>query len=94
MDRHKGELWVGPRLGVPESQHKYGVDRCEDIGKLPDLLKTIKKNKKNFVVMPGVDAQVESFCRDNLRKILSWPVYSEMRLCKMPVKSRFSKACG
>ena len=24
----KGELWVGPRLGVPQSRARYGVDEC------------------------------------------------------------------
>lgn len=27
-DRNKGELWVGPRLGVPESASKFGVHKC------------------------------------------------------------------
>ena len=26
-DRIKGELWVGPRLGVPQSQARFGVRR-------------------------------------------------------------------
>ena len=83
MDRHKGELWVGPRLGVPESQQKFGVDRCEDLGKLPELLKTIKKNKKNFVVMPGVDAQVEKLLPRQPKKDIELAQFiSEMRLCK------------
>jgi Xaa-Pro aminopeptidase len=33
-DRIKGELWVGPRLGVPESLVRYGVHECKG---LPDL---------------------------------------------------------
>ena len=27
-DRVKGELWVGPRLGVEQSQARFGVDEC------------------------------------------------------------------
>jgi Xaa-Pro aminopeptidase len=38
-DRNKGELWVGPRLGVPESQHRYGVDRCLPLGELKTFVK-------------------------------------------------------
>ena len=33
-DRIKGELWVGPRLGVAESQARYGAHECKG---LPDL---------------------------------------------------------
>src|SRR5690606_4194818 len=33
-DRKKGELWVGPRLGVPESQARLAVDEARA---LPDL---------------------------------------------------------
>ncbi|AKT44058.1 aminopeptidase P family protein [Chondromyces crocatus] len=33
-DRVKGELWVGPRLGVEESRVRFGVDECRG---LPDL---------------------------------------------------------
>ena len=32
-DRVKGELWVGPRLGVPESQARYRVDRRAGAGR-------------------------------------------------------------
>ena len=27
-DRHKGELWVGPRLGIEQSKYRYQVDEC------------------------------------------------------------------
>jgi Xaa-Pro aminopeptidase len=37
-DRVKGELWVGPRLGVPESQHRFGVDECRPIKDLETSL--------------------------------------------------------
>ena len=33
-DRVKGELWVGPRLGVPESRARFAVDECRG---LPEL---------------------------------------------------------
>jgi Xaa-Pro aminopeptidase len=37
-DRNKGELWVGPRLGVPQSRARYAVDECRG---LPELLPTL-----------------------------------------------------
>ncbi|MBZ4418242.1 aminopeptidase P family protein [Myxococcus sp. RHSTA-1-4] len=37
-DRVKGELWVGPRLGVPESKARYGVDEARGLDTLKDYL--------------------------------------------------------
>lgn len=36
-DRNKGELWEGPRFGVPESQTRYGI-RCESLTQLKSTL--------------------------------------------------------
>jgi len=36
-DRNKGELWEGPRLGVPESAHRYAID-CRSLVELQDSL--------------------------------------------------------
>jgi Xaa-Pro aminopeptidase len=33
-DRHKGELWVGPRLGVEASCQRYGVDEARPLAEL------------------------------------------------------------
>jgi Xaa-Pro aminopeptidase len=37
-DRMKGELWVGARLGVPESQERYQVDECRALPELKDFI--------------------------------------------------------
>ncbi|HLL02180.1 MAG TPA: aminopeptidase P family protein [Myxococcaceae bacterium] len=37
-DRVKGELWVGPRLGVKESQVRFGVDEARGLPELQSLL--------------------------------------------------------
>jgi Xaa-Pro aminopeptidase len=37
-DRMKGELWVGPRLGVPESLARFGVDEVRPLGELKSTL--------------------------------------------------------
>ncbi len=37
-DRVKGELWVGPRLGVKESQARYAVDEARGLPELKDFL--------------------------------------------------------
>ncbi|MCC6337596.1 MAG: aminopeptidase P family protein [Myxococcales bacterium] len=40
-DRKKGELWVGPRLGVDQSRARYGVDFAHG---LPDLKAFLEKH--------------------------------------------------
>ncbi len=37
-DRNKGELWVGPRLGVPESRVRYAVHEALGLPELADFL--------------------------------------------------------
>src|SRR5262249_24966696 len=37
-DRNKGELWVGPRLGVAQSQVRYGVDEARGLPGLREAL--------------------------------------------------------
>ena len=37
-DRIKGELWVGPRLGVPQSQARFDVHEARPLSELPGAL--------------------------------------------------------
>jgi len=37
-DRKKGELWTGPRLGVPESRDRYRVDEARPLAEFADAL--------------------------------------------------------
>lgn len=94
-DRHKGELWVGPRLGVPESQHKYGVDRCEPLASLPALLLKLKKEKRGFRALRGVSAAVDKSLPKQapLDQELAQQI-SELRLCKDATEvASIKKAC-
>jgi Xaa-Pro aminopeptidase len=58
-DRVKGELWVGPRLGVPESKHRYGVDECRPLRELESSLAKVAKTAKTRVLR-GYSPQVEA----------------------------------
>ena len=49
-DRHKGELWVGARLGVDESQSRYQVDEARALDELKPYLKAQKSTKKHRVL--------------------------------------------
>lgn len=40
-DRHKGELWVGARLGLEGSLARFGVDACRPLGELGAWLETL-----------------------------------------------------
>lgn len=44
-DRNKGELWVGPRLGVPESRARFGVHACKPLGELDGYLRALDPSK-------------------------------------------------
>lgn len=44
-DRNKGELWVGPRLGVPESKVRFGVHACRPLADLGAYLKSLAPAK-------------------------------------------------
>ena len=43
-DRSKGELWVGARLGVSQSQHRFQIDECRALEELIPLLKSLSKS--------------------------------------------------
>ena len=41
-DRNKGELWVGPRLGVPQSQARFAVHEARALHELPGMLASLR----------------------------------------------------
>ncbi len=45
-DRNKGELWVGPRLGVRESRARFGVDVARGLPELAGFLGTLHDGGK------------------------------------------------
>jgi Xaa-Pro aminopeptidase len=64
-DRHKGELWVGPRLGVPESKHRFDVDECRPIKELgPSLAKGL--STKPTRILRGFSEVTEKACHAGL----------------------------
>ena len=94
-DRHKGELWVGPRLGIEQSKHRYQIDQCRPLGELKALLKELKAARK-YRVVRGIDADVDRALpsRKEADAELS-AVLSELRLVKSSDELRIiKKACG
>ena len=58
MDRFKGELWVGPRLGVSQSAQRFGMRRAAPLSQLPTLLRDAADSPP-MRVLRGLDATVD-----------------------------------
>jgi len=88
-DRNKGELWVGPRLGVPQSKDRFAVDECRGLADLKLTLDALKASGKHRAVR-GMSERVDSVLparkegakgENDLDKALA-AALSEMRLLK------------
>ncbi|HEY8210078.1 MAG TPA: aminopeptidase P family protein [Myxococcaceae bacterium] len=85
-DRNKGELWVGPRLGVPQSKDRFAVDECRGLLDLKATLEALKAGGKHRVVR-GMSDRVDAVLPSrkegdlDLDKMLAAEL-SEMRLLK------------
>ncbi|MGZ6076511.1 MAG: aminopeptidase P family protein [Myxococcaceae bacterium] len=82
-DRNKGELWVGPRLGVPQSRARFDVHEARALSELPGALGSLRGPATRAVralrgMSPTVDGTLEETPRD--RELAT--ALSEMRLLK------------
>jgi Xaa-Pro aminopeptidase len=82
-DRIKGELWVGPRLGVPQSRARFDVHEARPLSELAGALSALKGPVTRAVrvlrgMSPAVDSALEETPRDREMAI----ALSEMRLLK------------
>ena len=76
-DRVKGELWVGPRLGVPESAVRFGIESRA----LPQLLDDM--NVTDYRVLRGIDLQLDAVLPAQMERDVEFAaVLSELRLIK------------
>jgi Xaa-Pro aminopeptidase len=85
-DRVKGELWVGPRLGVPESQVRFGVHECRGLPELKAFLQKAGAAGQTRVLRgysPAVDDVLAARAAQD--KALATAL-SEMRLLKDAVE--------
>jgi len=59
-DRVKGELWEGPRPGVPEIQELTGVDECRPLTELAShLSREAARAKAGYRVLPGLSGETD-----------------------------------
>lgn len=94
-DHHKGELWVGPRLGIAESKARFGVHESRGLPELPAYLGALAKRRSRKVrVLRGFSESVEKVSR-RVRKraqvkddLELASVLSELRLVKDPLEIR------
>jgi Xaa-Pro aminopeptidase len=87
-DRAKGELWVGPRLGVEQSRERYQVDRS--LG-LPELRAVVTEQcgAHPHRVLRGTDADVDGLVPMRQAEDRSFATaLSELRLLKDPLEVR------
>jgi Xaa-Pro aminopeptidase len=95
-DRNKGELWVGPRLGIEESRHRYGVERCAGLKELPTLLESLGKGRdRAFRVVRGLATDVDGALPPAPKDAELATFLSEMRLLKDSLEiAALKRACA
>ena len=83
-DRNKGELWVGPRLGVKESQARFAVDEARGLPELPALLTSLTAGATRPTrVLRGFSEKVDAAVTPSGERDKGLAVaLSEMRLLK------------
>ena len=92
-DRFKGELWVGPRLGIVQSQHRYGVDRCAPLNELPAYLKGLRGGRHRL--LRDLSADVDNALSKSPRDQELATFLSEMRLVKDSLEiAAMKRACA
>ena len=81
-DRFKGELWVGPRLGVPQSRARYGLE-ARPLADLPGLCEQLVASAEPWRVLRGVDPDFDTrFSAQPERDAALAAALSELRLIK------------
>jgi Xaa-Pro aminopeptidase len=79
-DRAKGELWVGPRLGLEQSARRYGM-KTKSLAQFTDDLKGLARGPRRS--LRGIDPQLDAaLAADAERDAAFAAVLSEMRLIK------------
>jgi Xaa-Pro aminopeptidase len=87
-DRVKGELWVGPRLGLPQTAQRYGI-ATKPLGTLHDDLVDLLA-RGSYRLLRGIDPTLDAAVpvSDGDRDAALAAVLSEMRLLKDDLEVR------
>jgi Xaa-Pro aminopeptidase len=82
-DRVKGELWVGPRLGVSESRARFGVDEARPLSELEAVLEALASTAGTWRVRHDADAAIDVTLPEQAERDAEFATFlSEMRLLK------------
>ena len=81
-DRKKGELWVGPRLGVPQSQARFGVDECRPVTELDAFYGALSAASAPWRALRGHSDRVDDALPARSRDTELAQALGEMRLVK------------
>ncbi|HEY0396507.1 MAG TPA: aminopeptidase P family protein [Candidatus Elarobacter sp.] len=86
-DRVKGELWVGPRLGLPQTAQRYGVP-AKALTELPaDLAAAVARGA--YRVLRRIDPQVDAAVPEQTERDAQFATFlAEMRLIKDELEVR------
>lgn len=88
-DRAKGELWVGPRLGVEQSRQRYAVDECRGLPGLKDFTQALQGSGRPFRVVRGISDILDPLLPEQAERDKELATaLSEKRLCKDPLEVR------
>ncbi|APR76371.1 Xaa-Pro aminopeptidase [Minicystis rosea] len=86
-DRVKGELWVGARLGVPESRARFAVDECRPIADLAAYVAALAdRSARPTRVTRGFSAIIDGTLAEDERDAELTTTLAEMRLIKDEVE--------
>ncbi len=81
-NRAKGELWVGPRLGIAGSKRKYRIEHTHPLERLDDFLAARGKTR----LLRGIDGTLDAEYDENVRDSALAAALSELRLFKDPAE--------
>src|SRR5450755_3345864 len=88
-DRVKGELWVGPRLGVAQSRERYQVEKCLPLPELTSRVLHEAAGTAPHRVLRGFSARADELLAERKREDGALAVaLSEMRLIKDALEVR------
>ncbi|MFZ5470154.1 MAG: aminopeptidase P family protein [Myxococcota bacterium] len=81
-DRKKGELWVGPRLGVEQSRQAFDVHEARGLPELKDSLQRLRVAGKAWRLIRGIDEELDHSLPEQDRDKELTAALHEMRLLK------------
>jgi len=82
-DRNKGELWVGPRLGVEQSRIRFGVHECRGLPELSKSLATLAGAGRRWRQLRGISEKLDGQVPAQAERDEAFAqALSEMRLIK------------